>query len=118
MMCLNQRKEDENPKRCLKRNVKKKMICLNQRKEDENPKRCLKKECEKEDDVFEQPKRGHKPKCDNTVVTRKRGRPKAISSTEHVTGANVLSEPKRKNVSSALTQRHEADMVNTSEKQK
>ena len=38
--------------------------------------------------------------------------------TEHVTGANVLSEPKRKNVSSASTQRHEANMVNTNKKQK
>ena len=38
--------------------------------------------------------------------------------TEHITGANVLSEPKRKNVSSALTQRHEANMVNTNKKQK
>ena len=81
------------------------------------PKNACQKECE-EDDVFEKPKRGRKPKCDNTVVTRKRDRPKAILPTEHVTGANVLSEPKRKNISSASTQRHEANMVNTNKKQK
>ena len=36
MMCLNWRKEDEDPKRCLKRNVKKKMMCLNNPKEATN----------------------------------------------------------------------------------
>ena len=81
------------------------------------PKNVSQKECEK-DDVFEKPKRGRKPKCDNTVVTRKRGRPKAILPTEQITGADVLSEPKRKNVSSASTQRREANMVNTNKKQK
>ena len=81
------------------------------------PKKVSQKECEK-DDVFEKPKRGRKPKCDNTVVMRKRGRPQAILPTEHITGADVLFEPKSKNVSSASTQRHEANMVNTNKKQK
>ena len=92
-------------------------MCLKNPKEAADPKNACQKECE-EDDVFEKPKRGRKPKCENTVVTRERGRPKVILPIEHVTGANVLSEPKRKNVSSASTQRHEADMVNTNKKQK
>ena len=112
----------EKPKRgCRPKNVSQqeceKDDVFEKPKRGSRPKNVCQKECE-EDDVFEKPKRGRKPKCDNTVVTRKRGRPKAISPTEHVTGANVLSEPKRKNVSSASTQRHEANMVNTNKKQK
>ena len=112
----------EKPKRgCRPKNVSQqeceKDDVFEKHKRGHRPKNACQKECE-EDDVFEKPKRGQKPKCDNTVVTRKRGRPKAILPTEHVTSANVLSEPKRKTVSSALTQRHEANMVNTNKKQK
>ena len=115
---INSKKRGCRPKNVSQEEHEKEDDVIKPKKRGCRPKNVSQEECEKEDDVFEQPKRGQKPKCDNTVVTRKRDRPKAISPTEHVTDANVLSEPKRKNVSSASTQRHEADMVNTNEKQK
>ena len=92
------------------------------------PKAALsQKECEVEDDMFKPNKRGCKPKTalcqnDNNIdnrVIKRRGKPKALLPTRHVTEGDVLSKPKkRKNVSSASAERSKTDWVNTSDKPK